>query len=161
MNGDEAPRASAAFMDAIGKAPSGSYQGRSPIDGVQRVVHYYKLENYPLYVQFGLGMESVLAAWRRQSVMYGLFAMAAMLGLGSMRCILLWSARVALKQQLSSERRDRASKADRGQAYHGTADGSAGPTDLRHRARLQQFADVVMGSRSFVVCSRLKSADPV
>jgi len=48
---------------ATGEA-AGSYLGRSPIDGVQRLMQFRRLEGYPLVVTAGLALDDVLAGHR-------------------------------------------------------------------------------------------------
>ncbi len=88
-------RASAAFMLAKETAPSGHFQGVSTADGVQRDVYYHKLGAYPVYMMFGLGTGAVIANWHEQALFFGLFALAAMLGLGSMTYVALARSRGA------------------------------------------------------------------
>ena len=83
------------FEAAIKRAPVGQYTGVSTVDGVQRIVSYRKLDHYPVYVMFALGNRSVLAQWWRQVALFGAFALAAMLGLGSMTYLALARTRRA------------------------------------------------------------------
>jgi two-component system cell cycle sensor histidine kinase PleC len=54
-------------------ADAGAYSARSPYDGVQRLVHWRKVRDYPLIVVVGLGAaESFAAADRQASIVIGL-----------------------------------------------------------------------------------------
>jgi diguanylate cyclase (GGDEF)-like protein/PAS domain S-box-containing protein len=43
----------------------------SPVDGVERLVAFRRLEDYPFYIMVGLATRDVLAAWRGQVVLVG------------------------------------------------------------------------------------------
>jgi signal transduction histidine kinase len=53
------------------KAPSGTYQGRSAVDGVVRVVSYRALESRKLLVWVSVGADEALVAWRDRSIRIG------------------------------------------------------------------------------------------
>jgi two-component system NtrC family sensor kinase len=83
------------FAEAAAKAPSGTYVGISTIDKVQRLVSYRKLNDAPVYVMFAVGTKAVLARWWEQMALFAAFALAAMLGLGSMTYLALSRTRGA------------------------------------------------------------------
>ena len=101
----DSQRASSMFAKAIAAAPAGHFLGVSAVDNIQRMVSYRKLENYPVYVMFGLGTSSVLARWWEQMTLFGAFALAAMLGLGSTTSLALARTRRAQRaaQRLMEE----------------------------------------------------------
>lgn len=77
----EQPRASPNFFRAVGAADEGQWTGVSRIDNIQRIVSYKKLEGYPVYVLFAVGVESALAQWKDQAARYFVVAAPAVLGL--------------------------------------------------------------------------------
>ncbi len=77
----EQPHASPNFFRAIVSTDEGQWTGVSPNDGIQRIVSYKKLEGYPIYVLFALGVESVLVQWRDRMAQYLLVGGPAVLGL--------------------------------------------------------------------------------
>lgn len=58
----------------------------SPVDQVNRIYAYYRLENYPLYVFSGFSRNEVLADWRAQAWTTALLGTA---GLGAITALLL------------------------------------------------------------------------
>src|SRR5712672_287357 len=52
------------FRQAIARNPkSGSYEGASELDGIERLFSYRELESYPVYVSVGLKRSAVIANW--------------------------------------------------------------------------------------------------
>jgi signal transduction histidine kinase/ActR/RegA family two-component response regulator len=42
---------------------SGSYEGASELDGIERLFSYHELESYPVYVSVGLKRSAIIAGW--------------------------------------------------------------------------------------------------
>lgn len=49
-------------------------QGISPLDGVERLAAYRRLQQYPVNVIYGMPVDALLAPWRRRALVYGSFA---------------------------------------------------------------------------------------
>jgi signal transduction histidine kinase len=62
-------------------ADEGIFWGRSSVDGTVRIAAFKKLKNYPVIVFFAVRADAVMARWRSNLLVYGLFAAPAMLGL--------------------------------------------------------------------------------
>ena len=62
-------------------ADEGVFWGRSSVDGTVRIAAFKKLKNYPVIVFFAVRADAVMARWRSNLLVYGLFAAPAMLGL--------------------------------------------------------------------------------
>lgn len=97
----EQPAASDNFFRAIADADEGRWIGVSLNDGIRRLVAYKKLESYPVYVLFAVGMDSALAPWRREMGAYALVAGSAALGLLAMGGVALVRTR---REQLAALR---------------------------------------------------------
>ena len=74
----EQPRASGNFLREITRSTDGVFPSRSTVDGVERLVAYQKLANYPVYALYAVGTEAILSAWSRQIGTYALFTIPAM-----------------------------------------------------------------------------------
>ena len=73
------------FRDKLPAEPTGSYINVSPVDGVERIVAYERVEGYPLVVYVGRGLAEVLAPWRRDALVEATIlclAAAGLVGLG-------------------------------------------------------------------------------
>lgn len=53
------------LMTRFRQAPSGSFTAVSAIDGVERIIAYRAIHDYPLIATVGLSLEEVLAPWRQ------------------------------------------------------------------------------------------------
>jgi two-component system NtrC family sensor kinase len=74
-----------AFMQAIASKPDrGLFSGRGETDGIERFFAYERIEDYPLYVAYGIPTRDVLASWLANLVNYSLFAVPASLALFGM-----------------------------------------------------------------------------
>ncbi|HEV7372286.1 hybrid sensor histidine kinase/response regulator [Arenibaculum sp.] len=79
------------LLREIAREPEGGhFVARSTIDGVERHYAYRKVEDFPLYVGFGVDTDAVLSRWRRNVLVYGLVA-----GLASL--VLLGTSWLALR----------------------------------------------------------------
>ncbi|SEN88907.1 hybrid sensor histidine kinase/response regulator [Bradyrhizobium sp. OK095] len=58
--------AASPLLSHISKSPSGSYVGRSKLDGAERLLSYRKIEGYPLAVVIGQATEEVFAGYLRE-----------------------------------------------------------------------------------------------
>jgi len=73
------------FMQAIADLPDrGFFRGRGEADGTQRFFAYQRVEDYPLYVTYGIPRQDVLTSWLANLVDYSLFAVPASLALFGM-----------------------------------------------------------------------------
>jgi signal transduction histidine kinase/ActR/RegA family two-component response regulator len=70
------------LVEAIARDPqSAMVRGRSSIDGVDRMIAYRKLANYPVYVTVGRRWDSVFAEWLGVMATHLIFGIPATLGL--------------------------------------------------------------------------------
>jgi two-component sensor histidine kinase len=53
----------------------------SPADGIERLLAVRRLGGFPVFIAYGIPMETALAPWRRRLVVYGGFAAAAAIAL--------------------------------------------------------------------------------
>lgn len=67
----DAPRRVPLFRTGAHSPDAGAYEGRSPLDGVERVIAYRVVPNLPLVVGVSFGREDVLAPWREHALRYG------------------------------------------------------------------------------------------
>jgi PAS domain S-box-containing protein len=58
----------------------GSYISTSVLDGVERVYSYRHIAGLPVYVMSGVGLDRLLAAWRRTAVIYAAAAVLLLVG---------------------------------------------------------------------------------
>lgn len=100
------------LMRATRVAEQGVFHGRSPYDGITRVVGYKKLDNYRHYVAFGHGYPTILNGWYRNLAYYGL---AAILAAAALILVIRYALRTLdaeqnaiLSLRLETERRQRA-----------------------------------------------------
>jgi signal transduction histidine kinase len=83
------------LMRAITQADAGSYHAISPIDGVERIFAYRKVDRFPVYVGHGVAVEDALSVWRQHLFLYGSFFALATLGLGLMAAAMRHASREA------------------------------------------------------------------
>lgn len=57
------------FTQLLPKGPSGTATVRSYVDGVERVVGFRRLDDYPLVIFSAMNKEEVLASWRQETLM--------------------------------------------------------------------------------------------
>ncbi|BAN36086.1 hypothetical protein SCD_n02278 [Sulfuricella denitrificans skB26] len=68
---------------ALQKNPvKGTVTGKSSIDGVERIFSYRQVGNLPLIVVVGLSKQDVLAAWRRNTLIYSAVMIALLVAIG-------------------------------------------------------------------------------
>ncbi len=65
----------ATMLAHIKEAAEGSFTGRG-IDGIERLFGYKKLQNYPVYVSYGISLDAVFAPWHAQLFNYGRLSLA-------------------------------------------------------------------------------------
>ncbi|MBN8889081.1 MAG: hypothetical protein BGP12_14515 [Rhodospirillales bacterium 70-18] len=65
---DRAYPGAASLVAMAGGAQSGSFRRHSPVDGVDRLVSFYRVQDYPLMVSVGLDEADVFATFRRHRV---------------------------------------------------------------------------------------------
>jgi len=82
--GDQAPSGAGhpLFTTYYPQARAGTFEARSPIDGVVRIGAYRGVEGWPLIVTSVSDKDSVLAVWRRRSLGEAVLAAAAVFVLG-------------------------------------------------------------------------------
>jgi PAS domain S-box-containing protein len=80
--------ADSSMLASIREASAGTLSGRG-FDGVERLYTYMKLQNYPIYVSYGIALDAVLAPWREHLVSYGLLALAMALCLAGMTLLIM------------------------------------------------------------------------
>ncbi len=69
------------LMRAISQADAGSYRGISPLDGVERLFAYRKVDGFPVYVGYGVALNDALGVWHQHLLVYGTFFSFATLAL--------------------------------------------------------------------------------
>ena len=123
-------------------APQGGLvRGISSIDGIERVIAYRRLANYPVYVTIGRRWSSVVGEWRDD---HGDAPDLRHSGdAGPARAQPAGDAAVAAAARHAGAAAGRGAPArsGRGGAAPVAEDGSGGPSHRRHRARLQQPPD--------------------
>ncbi|MBF0327054.1 MAG: hypothetical protein HQL42_18560 [Alphaproteobacteria bacterium] len=108
------------FTTHLPNAPSGTYQGRSAVDSVMRVVSYRVIEPRSLVVWVSVGSQEALAQWRERTFRIAALVVVSWVLMGGL-CIVLY-------RELMREHRM-------------TADLEAANRDLqRSNADLEQFA---------------------
>jgi len=92
----------APVMQAIAAEPDrGRFWSRGLADGTVRLYGYQRIENYPLYVVFGVPNQGILTWWQANLIDYLLFAVPASLGLF---CMALFAVRQLQMQKVASWR---------------------------------------------------------
>lgn len=91
-SGDVAPSAASQtlFTTSLAKAPAGTVEGLSAIDGIRRIGAYRSVANWPLVVTVLSDARYVLADWQTRAYQYSAFCTA---GLLSLACLALWGVR--------------------------------------------------------------------
>ncbi|HUH86232.1 MAG TPA: ATP-binding protein, partial [Stellaceae bacterium] len=69
---NDAPRVVPRFRTGAHPADTGAYEGRSALDGVERVIAYRVVPNLPLVVGVSFARDDVLAPWRNHALRYGI-----------------------------------------------------------------------------------------
>ena len=78
----KASRAERLLVDTIAQAPRGGLvRGSSSVDGVDRIIAYRRLANYPVYVTVGRHWSSVVGEWRGAMATHLIFGIPATLSL--------------------------------------------------------------------------------
>lgn len=77
--------------------------GVSPVDAVERLLAYRRIERFPVFIAHGVSLAEALAPWRRRLAFYGVAAAAASLALASLA--LLARRRAWALAQEAAERR--------------------------------------------------------
>jgi PAS domain S-box-containing protein len=76
------------MLARIKEASAGTLDERG-FDGVERLYTYMKLQDYPIYVSYGIALDAMLAPWREHLVSYGLLALAMSLCLAGMTLLIM------------------------------------------------------------------------
>lgn len=95
-DGDGAPDQIAILERLLAAQPAGgTFQGKSPVDGVERLFVYRKAVDHPFYAIVGLAFEDYLDGWHRDAAMLvGMLLLSSALALA-----LAWVVLRALRQQ--------------------------------------------------------------
>jgi PAS domain S-box-containing protein len=81
---------SARIMQAIADNPvEGAFEVVSRFDAVPRLVRYKRLNDYPLYVSYGISKAGALAKWTDDLIVFGGFAALASIGLSLLTLLAL------------------------------------------------------------------------
>ena len=90
----------AIFRDYLPKAPVGSATARSPVDGVERLLSYRRVQTYPLVAVAALATDEMYAGWRADAGRHaiGVGAIALVLGLLGYRLARQIGLRVAAER---------------------------------------------------------------
>src|SRR5262249_55207408 len=73
---------------------SGIFRARSAIDGVERLVAYDKLSNYPIYATVARSSDSIVAEWSQSLLTHLYFGVPATLGLMALSLLALRRTRL-------------------------------------------------------------------
>jgi PAS domain S-box-containing protein len=91
------------FHDALPKAPSGTFDSNSAVDGVRRIVGYRRIAGFPLAVAAGLGVDEQLAVWRTGAAEHLLAAVVIAVLLGFIGARLVMQVRrLTLSEQATA-----------------------------------------------------------
>jgi two-component system, NtrC family, sensor kinase len=66
---------------------AGVYRAVSPVDGVERLYAYRKLDDFPIYVGRGIDLNAALQTWRDHLLFFGAFFILGTIGLVSLALI--------------------------------------------------------------------------
>ena len=66
------------LVGRIRQSPSGTFDGASGLDGVERIVAYQRVPSLPLLVLVGVSKDDVLADWRERAVRSGMLVLLAL-----------------------------------------------------------------------------------
>jgi signal transduction histidine kinase len=83
---------------------NGIFRARSAIDGVDRIVAYDKLSNYPIYATVARSWDSIVAEWQHTMMTHLFFGVPATLGLVALSLLAL--RRTRLEQAAMQEARE-------------------------------------------------------
>ena len=120
------------LMQRIAAQPdAGAFAARLLLDGVERMYGYRKVDNYPVYVVFGLDQSAVLDRWHANLRGYGLFATGGAMTLLGVSLLALRGAR-AEQAALQELRRESAQR-------------QAAEAQLRHSQRMDAVGQLTGG----------------
>ena len=71
----------APLLRTIQQGNEGPFRGASPVDGIERVFGFRKVGNYPVFLSYGISIETALNRWRQDLLFYGVFLGPAALAL--------------------------------------------------------------------------------
>jgi PAS domain S-box-containing protein len=89
------------MLAAARQSDVGTLSGRSAIDGTFRLAGFARIVGYPLVVSYGVSRAGVLAAWTRETLVYGPLTGAAALALA----LMTWFAMRGETKLIASRRR--------------------------------------------------------
>ncbi|WP_448202532.1 ATP-binding protein [Azospirillum sp. sgz302134] len=94
-----------------GGRTEGFYRNVSQFDGIERLLVFKRVAPYPLYVVYGVPQTEIVAAWRRNMLLYAAFAIPATLALAGITWLAMRRARseVAAVRRWAEEVRTRES----------------------------------------------------
>ncbi|MBF0306228.1 MAG: hypothetical protein HQL41_11330 [Alphaproteobacteria bacterium] len=65
------------FMQATRAADAGSFRSVAQVDGKERIYAFRKIEGRPVFVSFGIGLDTVIAGWRERILADSVMAVMA------------------------------------------------------------------------------------
>lgn len=99
--------ASVVYAQTLENGPFGSYRSVSPVDGVERVGSYRKVETYPLVVVVGRGLEEMLAPWRTEALVHLAISVSTCLIVGMLGLRFAHQLRLQRKAEQDLQRSER------------------------------------------------------
>jgi PAS domain S-box-containing protein len=90
------------FRELLPNAPVGTYEHRSGIDGVLRIIAYHRVPGYPLVVAVALGENELLTNWRADAIRHLLAALVVVALLGFFAARLVYQMRQLARAEQAS-----------------------------------------------------------
>ncbi|WP_223463164.1 MULTISPECIES: sensor domain-containing diguanylate cyclase [unclassified Pseudomonas] len=131
------------FTQLLPKGDTGTATIRSIVDGVERVIGYRRVEDYPLIVFTALNKDEVLAGWRRETLLSVCIVtlLLSFLGVLGLRLIKLMKQQNLVQVELL-DTQDKLLEVNRNLEGLALKDGLTG---LANRRQLDAFIDAEMG----------------
>src|SRR3954464_14970621 len=79
----------APLLRAVQQGREGSFRGASTVDGIERLFRFRKVGRYPVFVAYGISIQTVLNQWREDLLFYGVFLGFAALALAGIALLAL------------------------------------------------------------------------
>lgn len=103
------------IMSRMRMSDTASYRRNSEVDGQDRVYSYNRIGNWPLYLTYGIDVDSALGPWRKQMAIYALIAMVGSVVLAAL-AMLTWKqarADAVMAAELRRQVAERTAEAER------------------------------------------------